>query len=63
VNQWSAQAERPIGAIMPASNLWILAQSWYKGRLSFDWKPRPREASQQLLFDAGFVGSFWSLAD
>jgi hypothetical protein len=21
------------------------------------------EASQQLLFDAGFVGSFWSLAD
>jgi hypothetical protein len=48
---------------MPASNLWILAQAWYKGRLSFDWKPRTREASQQLLFDAGFVGGFWTLPD
>jgi len=60
---WSARTGKPIGEIMPAANLWLLSQSWYMGRLSFDWKPRPREASQQLLFDAGFVGSFWSLAD
>ena len=58
---WSAQTETPIGEIMPASNLWFLSQSWYEGRLSFDWKPRSREASQQLLSDAGFVGAFWTL--
>ncbi|HEX8029388.1 MAG TPA: hypothetical protein VF491_13035 [Vicinamibacterales bacterium] len=58
---WSAREEIPIGAIMPAANLWDLAQSWYTGRLSADWKPRPRAQSQQLLSDAGFAGPFWTL--
>ena len=62
MNLWSAQTETPIGEIMPASNLWFLSRSWYQGRLSFDWK-RSRQASQQLLSDAGFVGPFWTLAD
>lgn len=30
--------------------------------MSLDWKPRPQEASQQLLTEAGFEGKFWSLA-
>jgi hypothetical protein len=47
---------------MPAGNLWQLAQHWYDGRLSPDRRPRPRELSQELLSDAGFKGSFWSLA-
>jgi len=63
VHTWSAQNEIPIGEIMPASGLWTLAQSWFDGRLSPDWKPRSRAASQKLLSAAGFVGSFWSLAD
>lgn len=46
---------------MPAANLWELAQSWYAGRLSPGWKPRPRIESQQLLSNAGFAGSFWTL--
>jgi hypothetical protein len=61
VHTWSAQAETPIGAIMPAANLWQLSQQWYAGRLSADWKPRPRELSQELLRDAGFTGAFWTL--
>jgi len=48
---------------MPAANLWTLSQSWFEGRLSPDWKPRSRAASQKLLTEAGFAGSFWSLAD
>ena len=59
---WSAQAETPIGAIMPAANLWHLSKQWFEGRLAADWKPRPRDRSQQLLTDAGFVGEFWTLA-
>jgi hypothetical protein len=62
VHLWSAQTETPVGAIMPAANLWYLSQRWYEGRLSPDWKPRLRDQSQQLLSDAGFVGEFWSLA-
>ena len=52
----------PIGAIVPAIDLWGLAQHWFDGRLALDWKPRPRDASQQLLTDAGCEGKFWSLA-
>jgi hypothetical protein len=59
---WSAQSETPIGEIVPAVNLWLLAQHWFDGRLAMEWKPRPPEASQQLLADAGFAGKFWSLA-
>ena len=62
VLNWSARTETPIGAIMPVENLWQLTQHWYEGRLSPDWKPRPREWSQELLSDAGFTGSFWTLA-
>lgn len=51
-----------MGAIVPAVNLWLLAHHWYDGRLALEWKPRPQEASQQLLTDAGFEGKFWSLA-
>jgi hypothetical protein len=61
VHTWSAQAEIPIGAIMPASNLWYLSQRWFEGRLSPDWKPRSLQQSQQLLDDAGFTGPFWKL--
>jgi hypothetical protein len=62
VQSWSAEAETAIGAIVPAIDLWGLAQHWFDGRLALDWKPRPPEASQQLLTDAGFEGEFWSLA-
>ena len=62
MHTWSAQTETPIGAIMPVANLWQLSQHWYDGRLSPDWKPRPRELSQDLLRDAGFTGAFWTLA-
>ena len=58
---WSAQTEIPIGAVVPAADLFQLAQRWFEGRLSLDWKPRPLELSQQLLADAGLEGKFWSL--
>ena len=58
---WSAQNEIPIGEIMPADKLWGLARTWFEGRLSRDWKPRPAGQKQQLLTDAGFIGSFWTL--
>jgi len=47
---------------VPAVNVWLLAQHWFDGRLAMEWTPRPQEASQQLLTDAGLEGKFWSLA-
>jgi hypothetical protein len=42
--------------------LHTLAGPWFEGRLALDWKPRPRESSQEILTVAGFRGSFWSLS-
>jgi hypothetical protein len=61
VHAWSAKSGIPVGAIVPASNLWSLAQRWYEGRLSPGWEPRSPRKSQLLLEDAGFVGPFWQL--
>jgi hypothetical protein len=61
VHAWSAHEEIAIGAIMPVSNLWSLAQTWFEGRLSPDWEPRSIDHSQQLLEQAGFSGPFWQL--
>ena len=47
---------------MPAAKLWTLSQSWFEGRLAPDWKARSADQSQQLLTDAGFIGSFWMLS-
>ena len=58
---WSAQNEVPIGEIMAVERLWRLSEHWFEGRLSRDWKARTSAQSQQLLTDAGFIGSFWTL--
>ena len=60
VRRW-LDGRRP-GATLPVTTLAALAVAWWGDRLAPDWKPRPREWSQELLADAGFTGSFWALA-
>jgi hypothetical protein len=61
VQLWSAQNEIPIGEIVMPDELHQLAGPWFEGRLALDWKPRPRESSQEILTAAGLRGPFWSL--
>ena len=58
---WSAQNEIPMGEVMPAEKLWALARPWFQGRLAPDWKAKSTDQKQQMLTDAGFIGSFWML--
>jgi hypothetical protein len=50
-----------MGEIVTPYQLFQIAATWFAGRLALEWKPRPRELSQQILTDAGFSGPFWSL--
>jgi hypothetical protein len=38
-----------------------LARRWYAGRLSADWAPKTREASQAIFTAVGLTGPFWTL--
>ena len=49
------------GRSVPAARLLDLARGWYGDRLDPGWRPRTREASQQILADAGLLGAFWRL--
>ncbi len=51
-----------MGEIVTPHELFAVAQHWFEGRMALDWKPRPRELSQQMLHDAGLRGAFWSLS-
>jgi hypothetical protein len=61
LHDWVARTGEPEGAAVALEQLWRLALPWYGDRLDPDWKPRPLEASQALLEEAGLSGPFWRL--
>jgi hypothetical protein len=52
---------REAGATTTVSTLSDLAHAWWGDRLSPDWQPRAREASQAILDRLGLIGPFWQL--
>jgi hypothetical protein len=52
---------REPGATIPVAKLSELAHAWWDDRLSPDWRPRPREASQAILDGLGLTEDFWRL--
>ncbi|MEZ5291575.1 MAG: hypothetical protein R2745_10850 [Vicinamibacterales bacterium] len=46
---------------MSISQLGALARRWYRDRMSPDWTPRDRDASQALLTAVGLTGTHWTL--
>ena len=59
VRRWLG-ARKP-GATIPVSTLCDLAYRWWGDRLSPEWRPRSRDASQKILDDLGLTGAFWQL--
>ena len=52
---------RPAGATIPVATLAALAEAWWAGRVSPDWRPRTPAESQAILDDLGLTGRFWRL--
>ena len=61
VARWSDEAGIPVGAVFDLAALWQLAQRWFAGRLTPEWR-RPTVAGTQAIFEAaGLTGPFWRL--
>ncbi len=41
--------------------MWALAQRWYAGRLSPEWRGRSGEEAQAIVDEVGLTGEFWRL--
>ena len=52
---------RTPGETTSVEQLCDLAHAWWSDRLSPDWRPRTREASQAILDGLGLAGAFWQL--
>ena len=59
INRWLGT--RTPGATISVAKLAELAHAWWGDRLSPDWTPRSREASQAILDRLGLTGPFWQL--
>ena len=59
VDRWLAG--RPPGATIPVTQLAALADTWWRDRLSPDWRPHTRDENQAILDRVGLTGDFWRL--
>ncbi len=59
VQRWLGGREP--GATTTTATLCALAHRWWGDRLSPDWRPRSRSASQAILAGLGLTGPFWEL--
>jgi Alkylmercury lyase len=61
VDRWCEQTGLERGASFSLEQMWQLADSWYRNRLSPEWRRRAPEDAQRVLTDVGLVGDFWKL--
>jgi hypothetical protein len=59
VQRWLG--DRAPGGTTTVEALCDLAHRWWGDRLSPDWRPRSRDASQEILDGVGLTGPFWQL--
>ena len=46
---------------MSVEQCWELAERWYAGRMSPDWKPRAGAEARAIFREVGLTDSFWNL--
>jgi hypothetical protein len=59
IERWLGR--RPPGATITVTKLSELAHSWYRDRLSPDWRPHTRDENQEILDRLELTGDFWRL--
>jgi hypothetical protein len=61
VTAWTTERGLGLDGLVPVAQMAALARRWYKDRLSPDWAPKTREASQAIFTAVGLTGPFWTL--
>ncbi len=50
-----------MGAVLSLEQAWKLADSWYRDRLSADWRRRTVDEAHDLFRSLGLTSEFWRL--
>ncbi len=61
MDTWLARTGHPRGASLDLEQMWTLAERWYAGRLSPEWRGRSPEEAQAIVDEVGLTGEFWRL--
>lgn len=61
VDSWVEDRGLSRGALFTPEQQWRLADAWYTGRLSPDWRRRTPAEAETLFGGLGLTGDFWRL--
>ena len=61
MDAWLARTGHPRGASLDLEQMYALAERWYAGRLSPEWRGRSAEEAQAIVDEVGLTGEFWRL--
>ena len=61
VDRWCRERGQPKGGLLSLEQLWGLASTWYRERLSPTWRRRTAEEAQDVFASLGLTGEFWRL--
>lgn len=62
VDRWVREGRGQRGAVFPVEVLWSLARTWYRDRLSPDWRRFTPEEAHAVFEGLGLTGPFWRLS-
>jgi hypothetical protein len=60
--RWNEMRGEPGGAFLTLNQGWELARTWFRDRLSSDWRRRTPAETQEVFASLGLTGPFWNLA-
>ena len=61
MSRWCVERGRAVGAVIPLSTAWALAQAWYSDRLEPSWRRRTAAEAQAVFNALGLTDPFWNL--
>jgi hypothetical protein len=61
VDRWTGRRGVPKGAVFGTDQLWGLAESWYRERMSPGYRRRTPEEAESVFASLGLTGEFWKL--
>jgi len=61
IDRWCSAWKLGRGATLTVEQTWRLADSWYRDRLSPDWRRRTVDEAHELFRSLGLVSDFWRL--
>ena len=62
VDRWLEQRGYDRGAVLDRRQIWGLADSWYRDKLSPRWRRHTPEEAEAVFASLGLSGDFWRLS-